>query len=80
MIIGDKVVCIKPGYFDFNGNHYKDVSKKLKLNKIYTILKIEYNLITIEEFSNTFTIYRFVELKEYRKIKLQKICSKQEIK
>lgn len=72
--IGDKIICI----------HDSNV-KFLKLNNIYTILDIDiiYAVVYIKNENNFITDYhieRFISLKEYRKQKLQKICSNQVIK
>jgi hypothetical protein len=74
--IGDKIVCIHSGYFDYGYSHYKDVSKKLKLYEIYTIENIKNGMIYVFDITDGFTILRFISLKEYRKQKLNKICSK----
>ena len=70
---GDKVVCVlEPESKNF-----------LKYGKIYTIKYIEdddnfsYSLLKFEEIPNkAFSGNRFISLKEYRKQKLQKLCSK----
>ena len=72
--IGDKIICIEDSDVRF-----------LELNNIYTILDIDiiYAVVYIKNENNFITDYnieRFISLKEYRKQKLQKICSNQVIK
>jgi len=75
---GDKVICIDNSYLDDNS------MRKLLLNHIY-IIKLcftyqsdHFNYIILE---NDFEYHenRFITLKEYRKQKLLKLCSNQEI-
>jgi len=73
--IGDKVVCI-----DNKFNNIIDAD--LELYKIYTIRKLYPTFkpnVTFLEYSNVMhDIKRFISIKEYRKLKLEKLnlCSK----
>jgi hypothetical protein len=70
--VGYKVVCVS------DKSHYKD----LELNKIYTISDIHKNKNTIQLYnmSNVYYSYRFLPLHKFRKKKIDKICSKLEMK
>jgi len=71
---GDKVVCVS--------NKLVHDIIKLPLNVIFTVDSVlTFNDITLME-SNIipFDSNRFVSLKEYRKLKLEKLCLNQEIK
>ena len=69
--VGDKVVCVIDSTIDF----YLDKSK------IYTICDIFDGDIQLEEIPGIgYSIHRFMTIIEYRKQKLQKICSSQEIR
>jgi len=77
MKIGDKVICI-----DYDGQIY---TYKLEKYKMYTIDDIKYDYSSVRyyiilEEPYRFSPDRFISLKEYRKQKIQKICSSQEIK
>jgi len=70
---GEKLVCIS--------NKYEE--RRLILNKIYTFKECDRikdrildNNIILEESNIIWRKDRFISLKEYRKQKLQKICSK----
>ena len=74
--IGDKVICIDSGINDV-------ISACLKLNKIYTISKIPIygNTCNIEEKEYIrFSKDRFKSISQIRKEKIDKICSRLEIK
>jgi len=73
MRIGDNVICVRPGCFNFGEKHYGNVAKKLKSNSIYVVKEITEHTIKIDGISNQFTKLRFIELKDYRKQKLKKI-------
>jgi ribosomal protein S13 len=67
--VGDKVICV-------------DVHRRLTKDKLYEILYIIRNKIFVKDDSGEFIdfdINRFKSIAEYRKIKLQKICSKLEM-
>lgn len=63
MKIGDKVVCIDN----------KDWTYPIPFNKILTIEDIDSDYIEFEELNLIYRNCRFVTIKEYRKLKLQKI-------
>jgi len=70
---GDKVVCI---------NNDLTYNSELILNQIYIINSIWEDYVGIKN-KNGYSEYlesRFITLKEYRKLKLIKICSIKEIK
>jgi len=72
--VGDKVICIE-----------NDETLDVFLNNVYTV---EYysekdKLISLIETQYLYDVYEncnFITIKEYRKEKLKKICSNQEIK
>ena len=76
--IRDRVVCIDNSYlYDIN---------LLQLNNIYIIEDIfsydaanNYIGMILEKYNFEFNSNRFISLKEYRKQKLLKLCSNQEI-
>jgi len=75
---GDKIVCI-----DIEPRKNDDLQEQndvfLEKNKIYNIryiFKQKTDYILLEESSGAFKVDRFVSLKDYRKQKLEKICSK----
>jgi hypothetical protein len=86
--IGEKVVCINTGEITVNmsgfGRLRKARVKHIKENQIYTVgnENAENRDLSLVEIG--YDIYysweRFVSLVKYRKIKLQKICTKLEIK
>ena len=83
--IGDKVVCINDKGVNKTDNPF---SSNLKLevikNDTYTIKSIytTYDTCRVElyELMELYYADRFISLKEYRKQKLNRLCSSQEIK
>ena len=73
--VGDKIVLI-----DWDGI-YEYFYPNMKLNKIYTVQSIERGgYIKVNESAYICNGYRFMLLSEYRRKKLEKICSKLETK
>jgi len=65
--IGNKIVCVN--------NHNADW---LKIGKLYNIIKIDENPNIIWVENSPVMSYRFILLKEHRKIKLEKILIRKE--
>jgi len=81
--VGDRVVCINDWVDDYSVFiHGEEV--KLKKFKIYIICSFsdgKYSTVLLENHINySYSSDRFILLKEYRKQKLKKICSKKEIR
>jgi len=72
---GDKVVCIDDGIIITS-------SKLLKRNSTYIVTMYDDHShgLFLTGMNELFLSKRFIKLKEYRKLKLQKLCSNQEIK
>jgi hypothetical protein len=79
--VGDKIVCINNGLEDYI---FADKSYCLTMYKTYTvILKKSDTTISImndQNLQQPFSIYRFKLLSDFRKQKIEKICSKLGIK
>ena len=72
---GDKIVCINCEKFTtFNGTHKRSV-KKIKNNKIYTVLDGGYSYdVLLKEIPGTFYLTeRFVSLHKHRLMKLEQL-------
>jgi hypothetical protein len=74
--VGDKIVCvnnnIKPGYGLF-----------ITIGNVYDVIVEDDGVVTIIDDTGENSFYneaRFVSLIEYRKLKIEKICLKLEIK
>ena len=67
--VGDQIVCL----------NNIDCENNLKLNKIYIVSTSQLHYIAVEGIYNVLNSNRFISLVEYRKQKLEKICSKLEI-
>ena len=79
--VGDRVICIDNNPLD--GNWYSlDKSHCLTLYKEYTVILKNNTTISImndQNLQQPFANKRFISLLEYRKLKIEKICSKLEI-
>lgn len=79
--VGDKIVCVMASSM---GSVYTDKNYCLTLNKTYTVVDIKsektVSIINDQNNQQPFNIVRFVAVAEFRKQKLNKICSKLEIK
>ncbi len=75
--IGDKIVCVMASSM---GSVYTDKNYCLTLNKTYTVVDIKsektVSIINDQNNQQPFNIIRFVPVSEFRKQKLDKICSK----
>jgi hypothetical protein len=74
---GDKVVCISNKYNDFDGLSYSKVW--LTIGKSYIVKYIDEYEIFVENDAGVekgYLIRRFVSLKEYRRMKLEKLESR----
>ena len=77
--VGDKVVCI---YNKFTGIiNTNGVLSKYETYTINDISKLnKWNLVGLEDTDLYYEISRFIKLSDFRKQKIDKICSKLEIK
>lgn len=82
--VGDKVVCVRNGSLDEINNLFGDKSFCLTLHKTYTVVDIKdvstISIINDNDYYQSFNNVRFISLLDFRKQKLEKICSKLEMK
>ena len=72
---GDNVICL------YNNTLYGKDIFELEIGKIYTVVYCDYDTVRLSNDDHIreligYSAQRFVSLKEYRKQKLEKICSK----